>query len=329
MKTKLKPVVVGTFVLGGVVLVIVALLSFRSLHLFSKPARFLAYFNESVPGLDVGSMVKFRGVRVGRVSALQVRYDEAARGSLVVVTAELEEKAVRDPSGKPLRFGDKATLQRLIDQGLRAKIGLAGITGMQFVELDLFDPKEFPAKERAIGDEPYAVVPTLRSGMSELVENLSKTANNLNKVDFAGLTHDLQGLLSTLNQQVSTVDLKQLVAKVTAAADAIGTLAGSTEAKSAFANLNKTATDFQGLVTKLDSQVGPVSALLVRSLRSFHDAAESIHQFVGPQSGLGEDADRTLQQVGEAAASLQRLADFLEQNPKALLTGKKRPDKQP
>lgn len=329
MKSKLNPVVVGTFVLGGVALVVVALLSFRSLHVFSQPARFLAYFNESVSGLDVGSPVKFRGVRVGRVAVLQIRYDEQARRSLVAVTAELEEKAVRDRAGQPLKFGDPATLRRLIDEGMRAKIALAGITGMQFVELDLFDPKEFSAKDRASGEEKYPVVPTLRSGMSELVENLSKTANNLNKVDFAGLSRDIQGLLTTVNQQVSTVDLKQLVAKVTAAADAIGSLVGSMEAKSAFANLNKTATDLQGLVAKLDAQVGPVGTELVRSLRSFHEAAESIHQLVGPQSGLGEEADRTLQQVGEAASSLQRLADFLEQNPKALLTGKKRPDKDP
>ena len=99
MKAKLNPVVVGTFVLGGLVLIVVALLSFRSLHLFSKPARFLAYFNESVSGLDVGSPVKFRGVRVGRVAVLQVRYDEQARRSLVAVTAELEENTVHDRAG--------------------------------------------------------------------------------------------------------------------------------------------------------------------------------------------------------------------------------------
>ncbi len=329
MKAKLNPVVVGTFVLGGIVLVVVALLSFRSLHLFSKPARFQAYFNESVSGLDVGSPVKFRGVRVGRVAALQIRYDDQVRRSLVAVTAELEENTVRDRSGKPVKLGDRAILQRLIDEGLRAKIALVGITGMQFVELDLFDPKEFPAKDGAGGEEKYPVVPTLRSDIAELVENLSKTANNLNKVDFAALSRELEGLLATMNQQISTVDLKQLVAKVTAAADSIASLAGSAETKSAFASLGKTATDLQGLIARLDAQVGPVGTELVQSLRSFHDAAESIHKLLGPQTGLGEEADRTLQQVGEAASSLQRLADFLERNPKALLTGKKRPDKDP
>jgi len=33
--------------------------------------------------------------------------------------------------------------------------------------------------------------------------------------------------------------------------------------------------------------------------------------------------------VTDTAESLQRLADFLERNPSALITGKKRPDKEP
>ena len=78
---------------------------------------------------------------------------------------------------------------------------------------------------------------------------------------------------------------------------------------------------------RLDAQVEPVQAELIRTLHSFHDAAESVHKLLGPQSGLGEEAVRTLQQVTETAGSLQRLADFLERNPNALITGKRPPDK--
>ena len=328
MKTKLSPFLIGSFVLGGLLLVVVALLSFRSLHLFSKPARFVAYFNESVQGLDVGSPVKLRGVRVGRVATIQVHYDSTTQKSQVAVVAELDQSAVTDHAGQIIQLTDRATLQRLIDEGLRAKIDLVGITGLQYVELDFFDPQEFPAPHRD-DKSKYPVVPTLRSGMSELVANLSKIANNLNKVDFAGLSRELQTLLATVNRQVSDVDLKQMVAKVTAAAASIEAFAGSTEAKAAFANLNKAAADVQGFVARLDAQVEPVQAELVRTLHSFYDAAESIHKLLGPQSGLGEEAVRTLQQVTETAESLQRLADFLERNPNALITGKKRPDKEP
>ena len=328
MKTKLSPFLVGSFVLGGLILVVVALLSFQSLHLFSKPARFTAYFNESVQGLDVGSPVKLLGVRVGRVTTIKVHYDAKTRQSQVEVIAELDKGGITDLAGQMIQTTDRATFERLVNEGLRAKIDLVGITGLQFVELDFFDPQEFPAPHRD-GESEYPVVPTLRSGMSELVENLSKVASNLNKVDFAGLSSELQSLLATVNRQVSDVDLKQMVAKVTAAAASIESLASSAEAKAVFANFNKTAIEVQGLATRLDAQVGPVQAELVRTLHSFHDAAESIDKLLGPQSGLSEEAIRTLQQVTETAGSLQRLADFLERNPNALITGKKHPDKEP
>ena len=328
MKTKLSPTLAGTFVIGSVVLIVAALLTLRACNVFPRPGHFTAYFNESVQGLDVGSAVKLRGVPLGRVKSIRVQYDEKTRQSQVVVLAELNQNKVADDAGHLIQLTDRATLQRLIDQGLRAKIDLVGITGLQFVELDFFDPQEFPAPHAA-SDAEYPVVPTLRSGMSELVENLSKIAGNLNKVDFAGLSQELKSLLATVNQQAGGLDLKKMVATVTSAASSIDALAGSAEAKSAFANLNKTATDVQGLVAKLDTQVEPVSAELVRSLHSFHDAAQSVQKLVGPQSGLGDETVKALRQLTQTAESLQELADFLERNPNALITGKKLPDQKP
>ena len=82
-------------------------------------------------------------------------------------------------------------------------------------------------------------------------------------------------------------------------------------------------------MAKLDTQVEPVSAELVRSLHSFHDAAQSIQKLAGPQSGLGDEAVTALRQLTRTAESLEELADFLERNPNALITGKKLPDKEP
>ena len=52
---------------------------------------------------------------------------------------------------------------KLIDQGLRAKIDLVGITGLQFVELDFFDPQQFPAPPEA---SDAAVCPSDKSVLS-------------------------------------------------------------------------------------------------------------------------------------------------------------------
>jgi len=328
MKTKLNPTLIGLFVLGALALLVVGLLSFRSIHFFSKPGRFVAYFSEAVQGLDVGSAVKLRGVRVGRVVAIRVCYDGKTRPAPVAVTGELDNNAITDGAGQTIKLTDRATLQRLIAEGLRAKIDLAGITGLQFVELDFLDPAKFPAPPPN-GAAADPVVPTVASEITELMANLSKIVNDLKTADFADVSRELKSLLVAANHKVAELDLQKMVTQVTAAADSIAALAGSAEAKLAFANLNKTATDVQGLVAKLNTQVEPVRTELVRTLHSFHDAAESIQKFLGPQSGLGETAGRTLQQLTETARSLQELADFLERNPNALLTGKKHPGQEP
>jgi len=328
MKTKLNPTLAGTFVLGALALMVTALLTLHSCNIFSKTGRFVAYFNESVQGLSVGSAVKLRGVQVGRVVSVQVQFDSQTRSSQVVVVAELNQNVVNDKAGHLIKLTDRVTLQRLIEEGLRAKIDLAGITGLQFVELDFLNPQLLPP-QRSDNQSDYPTMPTLPSGMSELTANLSKIVNNLNKIDFTGISQNLNALLTNASQKVSALDLKQMVATVTAAAATIETLAGSAEARSAFANLNKTTTELQGLLAKLNTQVEPVSAELLQSLHSFQEAADGVQKLVGPESGLSEEAVSALRQLTGTAESLQELADFLERNPNAFITGKKLPDKQP
>ena len=68
MKTKVSPSVIGMFVVGAFALLLIGLLSFGSVSMFSKPQRFLVRFDESIHGLDLGSPVKLRGVRVAASS---------------------------------------------------------------------------------------------------------------------------------------------------------------------------------------------------------------------------------------------------------------------
>ena len=226
MKNKLNPALAGMFLLGALLLIVAALLSFRSIHLFSKPERFVAYFDEPVQGLDVGGAVKLRGVLVGRVVAIRVRYDAKTWPAPVAVVGELDNNAITDAAGKTIKLTDRATLQRLVEEGLRAKLDMVGITGQQIVQLDFLDPRKSPAPP-AYRDAEFTVIPTVASQIHELMANFSQIVSDLRKAGFA------------------------------------------------------------------------------------------------------EEAVRTLQQVKETAESLQQLADFLERNPNALITGKKRPNKEP
>jgi paraquat-inducible protein B len=330
VKTKISPAVVGLFVLGAMLLVLVALLSFGGVNFFSKPQRFVVYFDESIHGLDLGSPVKLRGVRVGRVVDLNVRYDAASNKSVVAVVCEFSRNMIIDDKGQAIDVSDRSALQALVDHGLRAQLGVVGLaTGLLFVELDFYDPHLYPAGAQA-ADAKRIVMPAVPSAISEYQASLTEILSDLKRVDFAGLSRNLNAMLVTANQKLQAVDTARLSERWAKAAEAVETLATDPEIKKTFGNLNAASNDLRALIARLDTQVQPTSDKLVqtleearKSLAAFNDAAASAQRFIAAQSGVGEEADKTLEQLREAAAAVQRLADFLERNPNAIITGRK------
>jgi paraquat-inducible protein B len=319
------------FVLGALLLGVVAFLSFGGTNIFSKPTRFLVYFSESVSGLDPGASVKLNGVRIGRVAAINVRYDPSSKESLVQVVCEINRNILTDSAGRQIDLTNPAELQSLIDRGLRAGLSLTGITGLLFVELDFEDARKYPANPRFMAEQ-YPVIPSIPSPISQVQQSIVEIVANIKGVDFAGLSKDLKALLATTNQKVADFDVKTVAERVGRAAGAVEAFVSSPDARNAFANLNSAINDTRAMLGKLDGNIGPVSDELKKTLvdaqtalKSLDAAAATTRRFVREQGQLGDEVAQALRQVADAAAALERLADALERNPSALLVGKKKP----
>ena len=61
------------------------------------------------------------------------------------------------------------------------------------------------------------------------------------------------------------------------------------------------------------------------SLEAFNRVAVTLRGFINSQQGLGESTSQALSRLAEAAAAVERLADFLERNPGSLLSGRRPP----
>lgn len=333
MKTKISPTIVGMFVLGAMALALIALLAFGGVNFFSKPQRFVVYFDESVHGLDLGSPVKLRGVRVGRVVNLNVQFDTRNRQSVVEVLCEFSHSTVKDEVGAMFDVSSRKELEKMIAQGLRARLDVAGLaTGMLFVELDFLDAPPLSPAVKAIADPKFVVVPSVPSAISEFQASLTEILTSLKRVDFAGLSHEMNGLLVDTRREIKSLELAKLSAEWTKAGTAFNELARSGEFQKTFAHLNDTIDQLSKMLANVDGQIQPAGQKLNDALaeaklvmQSFNEAAETARRFISAQNGLGEETIRTMQQLNEAAASIQRLAEFLERNPNALLTGKKAP----
>lgn len=330
MKTKISPAAVGMFILGALLLFVVLFMSFGGSNIFSKPSRFLIYFDESVSGLDPGAPLKVNGVRIGRVAAVNVHYDSATHKALVQTVCEINRNVLTDNAGATIDLTNAAELQKLIDRGLRARLNFTGITGLLFVELDFEDPKEFPADPRYVTSK-LPVVPAIPSPIAQVQQSVIEIVANIKQVDFAALSKELKTLLATANQKASELDMKGLAQRMGRAADAVTAFVDSPEAKQVFANLNATITATQAAIARIDSQVGPVSEELKRTLADAHTALNSLtsasdttRRFVQAQGNVGDELTQSLRQIADAAAALERLADTVQRNPNSLLVGKKK-----
>ncbi|MES2695852.1 MAG: MlaD family protein [Verrucomicrobiota bacterium] len=333
MKAKVSPAVIGAFVIGAFVLATLALLSFGGFHFFDKPERFVVYVDESVSGLDQGSPVKMRGVRVGRVTSLGIRYDAAKSRSVVAVVCELNRDMVRDPSGALIDVSSKQEMQKMVDRGLRAQLGVLGLaTGLLFIELDFKEPDPAEKLPVPVQGEPYVVVPWVPSTISELQSRIANVLGEIEKVNFAALAKDIAALAQTARKQIDAADIKGLVDQWKKTGAEFAALANNADFKRTFDSVNGAVADLRVTIAKIDAQIEPSGAELRATLvearkavLAFNETAATAKQFLASQSGLGDELIETLDHVSEAADSVKRLADFIERNPNALISGRKRP----
>lgn len=323
---------VGAFVIGAFALLIISLLSFGGISIFQKPDHFVVYFDESTHGLNVGSDVKLRGVKVGRVTGMSIRYDEKTNHSAIAVVCELNKDVVSDLNGQPIDVGDRANLELMIQRGLRAQLGVAGLaTGLLFVQLDFFSPKEYP-----IGNPPadtrYVVVPSVPSTIAEFQKAVGDILGKAKDIDLAGLAKDISTLATTARKRIDELDLKGLTEQWKRTGAQFEALASNPDFKRTFDNLNNAIGDLRGTIAKLDAQVEPTSRELKttleearKTMQAFSETASNARNFISAHAGMGEEVGEALSHLNEAADAVKRLADFLERNPNALITGRKRP----
>lgn len=325
MGNKPNPALIGAFILGALALAVVSVLLFAS-GTFSTAEKSIIYFDGSVNGLNIGSLVKLKGVPVGKVVDILVMYDEAKGKIITPVIVEFAPEKIYDKKGKSFREARRDDFNFLISQGLRAQLQMQSlVTGQLFVDIN-FRP-ETPA--RLLGGEhpPYPEIPAIPSPREELELSVQEIVGMVRKMP---VQQTFEALLSTI------VQLEKLLK--------------APEIASSLSTLDHTLKEVQALVRHLDAKIDPLSDGVNGSIKEGRVLLATINQQAGPALGSAREAmqataqtmrqaqstlsaveqttaqnaslDRALQDLGSAARSLRVLADYLERQPDALLYGK-------
>lgn len=305
----------GLFVVSGVIvgLLTVVALGARGLHV--ETVAYQSFMDESVQGLEVGSPVKFRGVTIGNVSQIGIAPDVRH----VQLTSEL---VVKDLVLMGLGSGTAQSLQVHIPADLRVQLASAGLTGVKFLQLDFFNPKNNPAPALPF-TTPRNYIPAAVSTMKNLEDAV------VNAVDrFPEMTDATIHVLAKFDALLDEVGQQKLPERTAAALNqAKETLAG---AKKTFADVDAAQLSHraQQTLTQLDGTITHMNGILARVegdkgvVRSAERAVDAMGDAATDARGLGDELGTTLREVQLAAESLQRLTDALERDSDMLLKGR-------
>ena len=217
MSEKSRYFKIGLFTLGSIVLLCVGLIMFGAGSVFQPPPIIAeTYFNGSVQGLDLGSPVKFNGVKVGVVkdilfvkdvygTNLSVQELGAKFGGMVYVKMEIQSKFFPRLS----KDRNHKVMQSLIDhmveqQTFRSKLESIGITGLVYVQLGFYDPKETPTPAEISWEPKHVYIPSAAGVTTRLGDSLDKMLNKLDS--------DIYPMIENMNKAAK--DLPTLVENV-------------------------------------------------------------------------------------------------------------------
>jgi paraquat-inducible protein B len=321
MGKRLNPATVGAFVLGGLGLILVAIVAFGSGNLFRKTHEFVIYFGGGgINGLRVGALVKFKGVEIGEVKRIRLRLDQEMNRDNNKLTAEvripviieLDQEKIVSHGGTSIDLSDPHTIPNLIREGLRAQLGLDSfVTGLLYVALDI-EPNT-PIQMVAPQGSPLQEIPAIPTTLEQAQAVAVRIFERLDKVDFGAVFTQMTGMLDSIRQITTSPALREVVAN----------------SEKTRQQLDRALAGVQQTLNTMNRQVPPLSNSLQKTSVSADAAAKQARLTLGtlqttiePNSPVNYQMLQTLQDVSAAARSIKELADYLQRNPSAIIRGR-------
>jgi len=316
--TRAQKVRLGIFLASGLTVLIGGLVVLAGLKVGESRDEYTVRFRDadvSLNGLDVGSPVKYSGIRVGRVEAVRIDPEDV---SVILVELSLDD-------GTPVAEDSKANL------------GVQGITGLKYVELSR-------GSRTARVREPGEDIPPGSSVLDSLTQKADQIATKVETVldrlaDFSGpdMKQRVSRLLESSNEFLTTVNqilgdnrdsLGNLAQSVRGTADQARMLAGelASTARRTNALLDEATLLLRrskGTPARLDAFLDQATAVLKESRGLL--GPEGLQRTVARVNAiLGQTHQQVIEIVGlvrEAAENANALTEKLREDPSLLLLG--------
>lgn len=314
----------GLFVLGALGLMVVVLFLLGISERFAPKGKLVTFFTESVQGLDVGSPVKYKGVPIGRVSAIFI--DTKDKKIRVDMNVDLKTFTVSNQESAMMSlnsFYDFFRNERAL--GLRCRMDYGGLTGLKYIELDYFAQPSPGVARIVMPDEAVPgrlLVPSTPSTLTDIMGKLNRSLEKIASVDFEGISQRLMTSLGDASAVLGDENLKESLKRIGSITENLDKVSAGMAASITEDSLNRLVGDLKHTLSQIDglsnslakqvddAKLGETGVSIRNSAIAFDDFQRQLLLTAGKLNG--------------ALDSLTALIEYLSDDPSALLTGKKR-----
>ena len=332
MTRKPNAVRIGLFAVLGLALLVAAVVVVFGARVFKPSERAVMFFSGSVYGLQVGSPVVFRGVRLGSVKSMDV---SSVGGRFAVpVVVELDSERLSTIHGAEIAD----PLAGLVQQGLSAQLATQSLlTGQLYVDLDLRGAGQVAQRDAAGRTQ----IPTTLTRFQSLQQQLDG-------VDVSRMSNDLAETLAAARGLVAGPEIKQTLAELAQASAALARLAASMDkrlpgladsAQGTLRQAGEASVRVGGAADRVTGAADRVGSAAVRAetlltpgsplLASVQQAADelgrsaaALRSATSDESASLQSVQRAMGDVSRAARAVRELADQIEQQPQSLIRGR-------
>ena len=318
MSTRGNPKLIGAFVVGAAALVVIGIMVFGGGRLFSERYFFVMFFEGSVKGLNVGSPMVWRGVKVGEVKDVSLRFDPATVTVRIPVLVEVDPRTIQRPEKAP---PGKRYYRELIAKGLKAQLQMQSLlTGQLMIDLDFYPDEPI----RLYADQlemDYPEIPTIPSTIEQMAETLQE-------IDIAKMADDLSATLEGINNIVQSPEILATVSNVNAAVTDLRDLTVKIDkhVDPLAGEMTGTAKEAKQLLVELNTTIPPLAEDIGQTAQAASDAVLQLEAAL--QRAIGEDSpffyrlNQVIEDLSAMAKSIEIWSDYVQQHPEALLRGK-------
>ena len=282
--------IIGLFVILGVLMGVVAIIWVGATSYFQKGTTYISYFDESVQGLQLNSAVKFRGVDVGLVESIRVAPDNRNIGVVMKIN-------MRDD----------------LQKNAMAQLKSAGITGIMFVELDLRKPDEPNLSPKIDFPSEHPIIPSRPSEMQRLVAGANEIVERFNKIDAKGISDQLIATTKAMEELIKGKQVTSILARVDAAAGNLDRLTARADKILGEAGLDKTMAEAREAIKGAQAMLATINDQIL---------AMKLPATLGEAREIGRELQATSQNLRQSSETLEMLLQRIYDRPSDLLFGK-------